>query len=71
MSDSERFDYESINALAKELGRPVSTLIALSPNNDPSTPGCPHDKPTRSGSPKSGSVSASGRASICAASTTA
>ena len=41
MSDSEQFDYEFINALAKELGRPVSTLIVLSCNNDPFYAGMP------------------------------
>jgi len=29
------FDYEGIKALAKDLGRPAETLIALSSTNDP------------------------------------
>jgi hypothetical protein len=41
MSDVEQFDYKSINALAKELGRPAGTLIALSPHNDPFWAGVP------------------------------
>ena len=34
-------NYEAISALAKELDRPVGTLIALSPNNDPFYAGMP------------------------------
>ena len=35
------FDYGAINVLAKELDRPVSSLIVLSPNNDPFYAGMP------------------------------
>jgi len=33
--NSAKFDYLGIKTLAEELGRPVSTLYALSANNDP------------------------------------
>jgi hypothetical protein len=33
--DSEGFDYAGLKALAKRLARPVTTLLALSPTNDP------------------------------------
>src|SRR5262252_4127588 len=34
-SNKDPLDYESVNALAAKLDRPASTLIALSPHNDP------------------------------------
>jgi hypothetical protein len=41
---SDGMDYESIKSLAKQLRRPVSELIALSPQNDPFYVGTERDK---------------------------
>jgi len=38
---TDTYDYEGLKALAKELGRPVSTLIAQAPASDPFYAGAP------------------------------
>jgi hypothetical protein len=63
-------DYDALKALSEELGRPVKTLIALSPQNDPFFAGLPASRAAAEWFAISGNATAQRTRATSVASTT-